>query len=158
MRESRGKTFSMCLMFLLLLSGCPPIPPPTPNPPGSSERLVGEATLSIKESDSDVDTRIDVLTTDRLEINASGQIWAGVLLTGNNGPRGWNNVDGDPKFPLPGTHPYCLLGKVGTQYFYIGDGAQVQHAIANGRLLLRINDDTPGNGSGAFEVKIRVWR
>ena len=128
-----------------------------PKPP-ADEQLIAELTLSVKESDLDVDTGLDVLMTDRLAINASGKIWAGVAFTGENGPRGWNNIDNDPKFPLPGTHPYSLLGKIGTQYFYIGDGNQVNHSIANGRLLLRINDDTPGNGSGAFTVNIKVWR
>jgi hypothetical protein len=52
---------------------------------------------------------------DTLIFQAWGQIWAGVWFTGNNGPNGWNNLDNDPKFPLPGTHPYCLLGKLDTR-------------------------------------------
>ena len=130
-------------------------PTQTPQP---QEKKIAEATFSVRESDLDVDTNIDVLITDRLVINASGKIWAGVVATGENGPQGWNNIDPDPKFPLPGTHPYSLLGKVGTKYFFIGDGSQVDHPINNGRLFLRTNDDSPGNGSGAFTVSIQVWR
>lgn len=152
-----GLATYLLLSLALFLGSCP-----TPNPEArtgeSKERLIGELTLSVKESDADVDTGLDVLMTDRLVINASGKIWAGVAFTGENGPRGWNNIDNDLKFPLPGTHPFSLLGKIGTQYFYLGDGSQVTHPIANGRLLLRINDDTPGNGNGAFAVRIALWR
>ena len=46
---------------------------------------------------------------DGVVLSASGSIWAGVVATFSNGPEGWNNLDNDPKFPLPGTNPYCLL-------------------------------------------------
>jgi hypothetical protein len=99
-----------------------------------------------------------VLTTDRLVITASGSIHAGVILTGENGPRGWDWIDPSPKFPLPGSHPYGLLAKINTDYQYVGSGEQFKRPFANGRLYLRVNDDKPGNGSGAFTVKIQVWR
>src|SRR4051794_20610206 len=104
----------------------------------------------------------------------------GVWATGNNGPRGWDNVEYDTKFPYhgfsgtlplqtlgstPPSHPFAVIGKL-TNYFFIGDQlAPVRHfadpEIDRGynlepRLILRTNDDSPGNGNGAFQVHLRV--
>ena len=103
-------------------------------------------------------------------MEVTGEIWAGVLIppTPKNGPKGWENrVEYDVKFPLhgvPTADPFCLLGKL-KNYFYIGDRLPPTRYIAfpeSGKglecpLYLRINDDTPGNGSGAFNCHIRIW-
>ena len=73
-------------------------------------KLVDSKMVEVREADADVDTHMVVQEGDTLIFHASGQIWAGVWLTGNNGPKGWNNIDNDPKFPLPASHPYALLG------------------------------------------------
>jgi hypothetical protein len=127
-------------------------------PAGATETLVVDKTVTVHESDFDVDTGVDVRTGDRLVVSASGQIWAGVAFTGNNGPQGWNNIDCDPKFPLPCSHPYALLGKLNGSYFYIGSGIDQVHTGGDSRLFLRINDDAPANGNGSFTVHIQVFR
>ena len=106
----------------------------------------------------DVDTGIDVGPGDQVSIEATGEIWAGVCLTGKNGPAGWNNIDNDAKFPLPGFRPYALIGKLGQNgsYFYIGSEATFTNPGDRRRLYLRTNDDMPGNGTGAFQVHIKV--
>jgi hypothetical protein len=121
-------------------------------------QLVGSRQVQVNERDWDVDTHLTVRAGDTVIFHAWGQIWAGVWFTGNNGPRGWNNIDNDPKFPLPGSHPYCLLAKLDTGYFYIGDYSRLDHATDQGELFLRINDDVPGNGSGAFQCLVQVYR
>jgi hypothetical protein len=120
--------------------------------------LAAHKRVQVNESDEDVPTGIRVRRGDTLIFHAAGQIWAGVWFTGNNGPRGWNNLDNDPKFKLPGSHPYCLLGKLDTGYFYVGDHMRIDGADDQGELFLRINDDVPGNGSGAFSCDIQVYR
>lgn len=120
--------------------------------------LIAGKQLAVRESDWDVNTDIQVQKDDTLIIQAWGSIWAGVWLTGTNGPEGWHNIDDDPKFPLPGTHPYCLLGKLDSGYFYIGQSYRVDKTPDQGMLLLRINDDVPGNGSGAFQCLVQVYR
>ncbi|SRR6266436_3242061 len=120
--------------------------------------LVSNITVTVRESDWDVDTTLQIQPGDTLIFNAWGQIWAGVWFTGLNGPKGWNNIDNDPKFPLPGTHPYCLLGKIATGYFYVGDYSRYDNIATAGKLFLRINDDVPGNGSGAFTCHIQLYR
>lgn len=124
-----------------------------------NERIV------VKESDTDVDPDITLRAGDEFEITAKGEIWAGVLLTFNNGPQGWNNIDTDPKFPLKDSsnaHPYCLIAKFGARgdYFYVGKSLSRQafDGATSKRLLLSINDDAPGNGNGEFECTVKVWR
>ena len=74
--------------------------------------LIDEQELTVAEASAGEDTGIELQKGDRVVITASGQIWAGVPLTGANGPRGWNNIEFDTKFPMVGTHPYCLVGKL----------------------------------------------
>ncbi|MFL6488458.1 MAG: hypothetical protein ACJ70V_02430 [Nitrososphaera sp.] len=121
--------------------------------------------IAVKESDSDVDTGIDIEPGDDLAFQASGEIWAGVIRTGNNGSNGWDNIDHDKKFPLhvgSNAHPYCLLGKFNQDgnYFFIGalkNRSASSHSQVR-RLFLRINDNKPGNGRGEFLCRVRVWR
>jgi len=125
-----------------------------------SLQLVVSREYTVNERDFDIGTGLQLQTGDRLRIDAWGNIWAGVWLTGLNGPRGWNAIEYDPKFPLSATHPYSLIGKIGAGgYFYIGDDANIDGVPdPGGELLLRINDDVPGNGSGAFTCLVQVYR
>ena len=99
-----------------------------------------------------------------------------------NGPDGWNNVVYDTKFPLHGSldpinaHPYSLLGKLNNYFFigskgrgkerfiypmYVGENPLVEplYGVPYGiPLLIRINDDTPGNGNGSFNLRLKVWK
>jgi hypothetical protein len=126
--------------------------------------LVADMWFTVRESDSDVDTGLDIAPGDDIAFEATGDIWAGVALTDRNGPAGWANVDHDPKFPLHSgadAHPFALLGTFdGTEYFYIGARRDRAPASPDGtrRLLLRINDDSPGNGDGEFQCRVQVWR
>ena len=119
--------------------------------------------ITVLESDQDVDTNILLRNHDWIDISASGSVWAGVWFTGENGPRGWGGSAG-AEFPLSGNPPFSLLGMTAEDgYFYIGDGLRrtyLNETLGPGetRLFLRINDNRPGNGSGAFNVRIQVWR
>jgi hypothetical protein len=114
--------------------------------------------IEVREGDWDVGTAIQVIAGDTLIFQAWGQIWAGVWFTGNNGPRGWDNRDNNNKFPLPGAHPYQLLGKLDSGYFEIGDSHRIDQTPDQGELYLRINDDLPSNGNGAFQCMVQVYR
>lgn len=120
--------------------------------------LINSRQVEVREIDYDVDTHFQIQQGDILMIDAWGQIWAGVWGTSLNGPNGWNNLDHDPKFPLPGTHPFCLLGKLDTGYFFVGGYYRSEKTADQGELFLRINDDVPGNGSGAFQCLIQLYR
>jgi hypothetical protein len=127
-------------------------------PAGAAETLVVDKTVTVRESDFDVDSGVDVRTGDRLVVSASGQIKSGVFGTGFNGPQGWDNIDCANKFPLPCSHPFSLLGKLNGSYFYIGSGIDKVHTGGDSRLFLRINDDAPANGEGSFTAHIQVFR
>jgi hypothetical protein len=135
-----------------------------PLAPPAGKTLVVDRWISVRESDADVDTGIDLDPGDEYAfVEATGDIWAGVLFTGRNGPQGWDNVTNDPKFPLHEgvyAHPFSLLGRfVGLPYFYIGSGrAREKYPDTQvRRLQLRINDDLPGNGDGAFSCHVQIW-
>jgi endonuclease/exonuclease/phosphatase family metal-dependent hydrolase len=135
--------------------------PSAPEVPQNTLRVDRE--IIVRESDGDVDTGIDVGPGDEYAFEAWGSIWAGVAFTGRNGPQGWNYIDHDPKFPLhegDNAHPFSLLGRfAGLPYFYIGGGRARERYLDPQvrRLLLRINDDQPGNGSGEFYCRVQVW-
>ncbi len=160
----------------LFLGDPPPGKPLVPDPiaPVIDGQLVFDRTFQIPESAGDFDTGFIIRDGDQFLLEASGQIWAGVWLTGNNGPEGWNEVTYDTKFPLhgvPNAHPYCLTAKFGAggAYFYVGtrrpaagweryQASGIDQSITNRQLILRINDDSPGNGNGAFSCRVRVLR
>ena len=121
-------------------------------------QLIESREVEVRESDWDVNTSLQVQKGDTLIFQAWGQIWAGVWFTGNNGPNGWNNIDNDLKFPLPASHPYCLVGKLDTGYFFVGSYSRLDHTSDQGTLFLRVNDDLPGNGNGAFQCLVQVYR
>jgi hypothetical protein len=121
-------------------------------------RLLAHRQVQVNEGDWDVNTHIDVRRGDTLILHAWGSIWAGVWFTGTNGPEGWIWRDNNPKFPLPGAHPFQLLGKLDTGYFEVGTYARLDENPDQGQLFLRINDDVPGNGDGAFQCQVSVYR
>jgi hypothetical protein len=114
--------------------------------------------VQVNEGDFDVSTGIQVRAGDTLIFHAWGEIWSGVWWTGLNGPRGWDWRDSANKFPLPGAHPFQLLGKLDAGYFEIGDNMRLDETPNQGELFLRINDALPGNGSGAFQVSVQCYR
>jgi hypothetical protein len=126
--------------------------------------LVLDKWIDIAEAEYELRTYILVEPGDEIAFDTEGHIWAGAWDTGQNGPGGLRNIDHNSKFPLnqgPDAHPFCLLGRYeGLDYFYIGDGLD-RHSYDDAsarQLILRINDDMPGNGTGAFRCRIRIWR
>ena len=127
--------------------------------------------VAVLLSDEHVDgvlARIDPRTLqpgDDFELQGTGAIWAGVWFTGTNGPEGWTNrIETNPSSPMssrPQAHPFALLGRFGTEpYFYVGTGLprRAFRGTAPATLFLRINDNAPANGSGAFRCRVQVWR
>lgn len=117
------------------------------------------ASPPINEFDTGVDSGIDLGPNEFLAITGTGMINAGVFLGGDNGPEGWNSIENNSSFPLPGSRPFSLLGILDSQHFYIGKStATTEKFTSNKRLFLRTNDDVPGNGTGAFNAHIQVWK
>jgi len=126
---------------------------------------VADQWFSIPESAAEpVRTGINLQPGDEFQLTGQGQIWAGVWLTGNNGPEGWRDyVTQNPQFPLHGTQDSCqfsLIAQVGGDgWFYVGNGISRRgYAGGGGELCLWINDDVHNNGNGAFECRVQAWR
>jgi hypothetical protein len=117
-----------------------------------------QRTVQQREDAGLSDTRIQVQTGDRLVINAWGSIWAGIILTGRNGPGGWSWIATDPNYPMVGAHVFCLLGRLGDYYFEIGQYFETVWQGPPSTLFLNTNDDNPGGGNGAFMVNVQIWR
>jgi hypothetical protein len=139
--------------------------------PNSSNRLLfselrhgflGQAIRSIGEGSTNVDAGVFLNPGQWLAMSGAGEIWAGVPFTGNNGPQGWNTFVADASFPLPGSRPYALIGRLegGFQNGYIGTSNATVGVPVSGptRLFLRTNDNVPGDGSGAFQCKTELWK
>ncbi|MGA7179734.1 MAG: DUF3892 domain-containing protein [Thiobacillaceae bacterium] len=145
----------------------PPLKPDVPAPtlPPEPVTLAIDKTITVNQSDGDVDTGIVLNDGDEYEISATGSIWAADYLHGNNGPNGWeNDISWDATWPLFGAldpvnaHPNCLLGRLGG-YFFIGEYRPRERFLYHEScpLWLRINSKSPGGGNGSFQVRIRVW-
>lgn len=128
--------------------------------------LIVDRWVDVPESArSDIRTGILFQPGDDFELWGTGQIWAGVWLTGLNGPDGWTDrIETNPNSPLnnrPQAHPFSLVGRFGQgNYFYIGTRMQRQayRGTSAEELRLRINDNQPANGSGAFRCRVQAWR
>jgi hypothetical protein len=126
--------------------------------------VVVDKYMTVHEYDADVDTGVQLRNGDWIDISASGSIWAGVWFTGENGPQGWAGWSASNDSPLPGYAPFALVGKTAEDgYFPVGQGIRRTYQNATlgpgeTRLYLTINDNKHGNGSGAFNVRIQVWR
>lgn len=151
--------------FYTIFGPQPVTPSGRPSDPSDprSPRVIVDITIPVPESASWIDTGIDIQEGDRIDFFASGEIWAGVLFTGGNGPEGWVGwVQTGSNWPYnnaPDAFSFCLIGQLGANIFRIG--RRLTH-IALGdttqRLYVGINDDVPGNGSGEFSCRIVVRR
>jgi Subtilase family/Ig-like domain from next to BRCA1 gene/Peptidase inhibitor I9 len=137
--------------------------------PGSPNRLLfselrhaflGRAIRSIGESSTNVDAGVFLNPGQWLAMSGIGEIWSGVPFTSNNGPQGWNTIENNPSFPLPGSRPYSLIGRLeGFSNAYIGaSNATTQSVSGPTRLFLRTNDNILGDGNGAFLCKTELWK
>lgn len=130
------------------------------------KQLIVEKWIDVPESSrQDVNSGIDMQPGDEFELTGTGAIWSGVVFTGLNGPEGWTDrIETNPASPYinrPNAHPFSLVGRFGGgSYFYVGRGLSRRGygGSALSRLFLRINDNTPANGSGQFRCLVRVWR
>ena len=118
--------------------------------------------FSVPENVHYVDTGIDLQPGDGVEIDGSGTIHAtGSILHGEQRPEGFGPGRFGAGVPAPNAPVYSLVAQVGGTLagpaFYVGPHFEGEN-IGTGRLLLRVNDEAPGNGRGAFTARVRVYR
>lgn len=98
-------------------------------------------------------TGVYVRAGQSINIDATNdQIWAGVWFTGWNGPMGWTSKC-NSQCPMPNERAYSLLAQIGSQQVYVGAGRTFT-AASSGYVVLKVNDDVPGNGAGYFRAYV----
>lgn len=132
-----------------------------------------EKAYTVPEASSLVDTKLLILPGDRLRMSGAGSIWSGMWFRPENGPDGdWGYCPGneghDGWFDLcvnPAGYPmtygaprYSLIGALDFGWFYIGNGWILDYTGPPTTLKLRVNDNVPGNGSGAFRAVVAITR
>ncbi|WP_406073565.1 hypothetical protein [Micromonospora sp. NBC_01638] len=130
----------------------------TPAQAATTSTIVCQETKQVEEASYDVNSGCSLKDGDRVQISAYGQIWAGVWFTGENGPQGWTNMANDSKFPMTNARAFSLLAKTNGNYRSVGTGTMFTYYGTGSPLYLRINDDKPGNGNGAFTADVTVTR
>jgi len=97
-------------------------------------------------------------------VEAYGSVNPGGWFSHASGPEGWDQIQNSGSFPLLGTRPYSLIGRlirpgVATDTFYLGtsNANSINRENVNGTLLLGTNDDTPADASGQFFAQLQVW-
>jgi hypothetical protein len=149
-----------CAIAIVALAACDHKhnPPPAPSPAGPAAKVeVCNETLDVPEALADVDTSCTLVSGDEVHIGATGQIKSGVFLAGWSGPQGWNFTAGN-NFPKPGAASFSLLARTESSYRYVGTGTEFTYFGSGTHLYLRINDDSPNNGEGAFQANVQVYR
>ncbi|HKQ76343.1 MAG TPA: hypothetical protein VJ810_21795 [Blastocatellia bacterium] len=118
-----------------------------------------ERSFTVRKNDRNVRTGVTINDGDRIFFDASSRIWSGVILTGDTGPDGWEDLADNSNFPLPGAPKWGLLARIGGgRPFYIGQFNEIRHSGAPGQLSLLINDDNPTSGGGQFISRVRIQR
>ena len=139
----------------------PPLRPAHP----SANALLTDTRLTVRPTDrNDVASGVLLQPGQEFQINASGSIWGGALFDPWNSPAGQTRLIDDARWPLhtgldsEQARAFCLLGRL-NGYFFVGTHLPRMRFVYHEprELFLRINDAGLGDGSGAFEVRVRVW-
>lgn len=125
--------------------------------PAHADTVVATRTVNVCENNTDVFTGVLVRPGDRITINTTGTIWAGMWFSGRNDAAGWTSM-ADSSYPLPMARRYGLLSNLNGAYKYAGNAADFRHNALESYLYLRINDNVPANGDGCFTATVRTWR
>jgi len=153
--DDRIDLFSSPVPTVSAPASAPTLPPPTTN-------FLGDFEVTVRESNGDVYTGIELEDNDEFAIAATGQI-RGFGIAGSNDPDGWVQLAENPRWPLhtgldPNARQFALLGSLGG-YFQVGSSFPRTRYLHSESLplYLRINDDNPGDGAGEFTVTISLW-
>jgi hypothetical protein len=127
----------------------------TANPVGTAGTLP-PGTVLVQANQPWTDGGLTVKKGDRVTFNTSGQV---MFAQGQSaGPDGSADVR-KATYPVAVMPVGGLIGRVGTGApFPIGSNAQPIVMPNDGRLMLGVNDDEPGDNSGAFTVAVTKVR
>jgi hypothetical protein len=116
-------------------------------PGGMRERQV-----NVSATTSWTDTGIQLRAGQTIYVEASGQVRWG--RDRRDGPGGEKNSPFNQARPLPNRPGAALIGQIGGDVFFIGDGQGPVRVRNGGRLALGINDEYLEDNSGSFRVTV----
>jgi hypothetical protein len=125
----------------------------------SSSNAVGGRPGGMRERQASVlaiqqwtDTGIDVRSGQTVYFEAQGKIRWGKDRT--DGPEGEHNSPPNANRPMSNRNAAALIGKIGSDMFFIGGETGPMRMRSSGRLYLGINDDVLTDNSGNFRVVV----
>jgi PA-IL-like protein len=98
------------------------------------------------------DTGVQVRAGQAIYVEASGQVRWG--RDRRDGPAGEKNSPFNQARPLPNRPGAALIGRIGGDVFFIGEGQGPIRVRNSGRLELGINDEYLEDNSGSFRVTV----
>jgi hypothetical protein len=120
--------------------------------------MEADVSVSVPESESLVDSGVDVGPNQWLAISGYGNMWAApeILVP----PEGWYILAPTAEWPLPGDRRHSLVGMLDpATFFYIGRShATSTNFSSPTRLFLGTNDIIFGDGTGNFDCGVQLWK
>jgi len=98
------------------------------------------------------DTGVDVRAGQTIYFEAQGRVRWG--KDRQDGPGGEHNSPSNPNRPMGNRNAAALIGKIGSDMFFIGDDTGPVRMRSSGRLYLGVNDDVLTDNSGNFRVVV----
>lgn len=98
------------------------------------------------------DSGIDVRAGQTIFFEAQGRVRWG--KDRQDGPAGERNSPSNPNRPMGNRNAAALIGKIGSDMFFIGDDTGPIRVRNSGRLYLGVNDDVLTDNSGNFRVVV----
>ena len=98
------------------------------------------------------DSGIDVRPGQTIFFEAQGRVRWG--RDRQDGPAGERNSPANPNRPMGNRNAAALIGRIGSDMFFIGDDTGPIRMRSGGRLFLGVNDDVLTDNSGNFRVVV----
>jgi len=98
------------------------------------------------------DSGVDVRAGQTIYFEAQGRVRWG--KDRQDGPGGEHNSPSNPNRPMGNRNAAALIGKIGSDMFFIGDDTGPIRMRSGGRLYLGVNDDVLTDNSGNFRVVV----
>ena len=98
------------------------------------------------------DSGVDVRAGQTIYFEAQGRVRWG--RDRQDGPAGERNSPSNPNRPMGNRNAAALIGKIGSDMFFIGDETGPVRVRTTGRLYLGVNDDVLTDNSGNFRVVV----
>jgi PA-IL-like protein len=113
----------------------------------------GDQSFNVNANRQWTDTGMQVRAGEVLRFMPSGEVSWGPGR--HDGPAGEVNSPYNQSRPIPDRPGAALIGRIGNDTFYIGEGSTSFRARTAGRLYLGINDDYVQDNSGYFQVTVQ---